>query len=489
MKQIVKKVLSPQWFAIGYLPWLAVNMATPVNVLDFTRVVLVLFAVWALAICVKEFFFSGKQAWTDKGIAVLLFFLAACLLSQVLLFRYGGLDVIGKLCYFSLCILLLYPQRALQSADYIRLIGVVARVLGVAIGALMLISDWMFIDLFSATITVRAGVVAHVGFAENRLFGVFTSPNVGGICALILLWCSFVTILWSRQMRCKVLWRVLAGVQIALAAIYISLALSRGTYISGLVLVIGYLILRPAFAREKALNVFVQIAIRAASIAAAVALCVGTLNVVNRLCCEAITWNYETKVKHQMIEDTEEMKEIIESVKLGSEGRVEANREDIDFTNKRSHIWNSHLSLLKGKHLFIGLNQPDEYLSQMMAQGKTYSNTVVTYVKYGSGNLHNGYLQVLVNGGLLAFLPLVLFLGWCAFLAARYAGRTLFSGKLPLDTAAYTLFSLTLPMVMAILINNVVESNFALMGANFIQAFFWFVTGACVLSMREGAKR
>ena len=35
-------------------------------------------------------------------------------------------------------------------------------------------------------------------------------------------------------------------------------------------------------------------------------------------------------------------------------------------------------------------------------------------------------------------------------------------------------------MVLAILANNVFESNFVLMGANFFQALFWFLAGATV---------
>ena len=488
MKRVVDKILSPQLFLLCYLPWLAINMVTVVNILSFTRVVLVLFAAWAVAICVKEYLFGGKQAWVHKGIAVLLFFLAACLMSKVLLYRYGGLDVIGKLCYFSLCILVLYPQRRLQSADYIKMLSVLARTLGIVIGIMMLISDWMFVSVFSSTITIRAGGTANVGFAENRLYGIFTSPNVGGAYALILVWCSFVTLLWSGKMRAKILWRILAAVQMILAVMYISVALSRGTYLMGLAMVIGYMILRPSFAREKALKAWLQVSLRVVSVVAAIFLSIGIVNVFNRVSCEIMTWNYETNLKSDDAEKDEQMQAIVENALLGSAGRVEADRDDIDITNKRTRIWKSNLSLLKGKHLLIGVNQPHEYLKKTMEQGVTYPEQVVTFVNYAKSNTHNGYLQILVSGGLLAFLPMAAFLAWCAYLAVRYMAKSLLGGKWPMNTAAYALFSVTLPMVLGVLVDNVVESNFALMGANFIQAFFWVVAGACVLSMCEGAK-
>jgi hypothetical protein len=42
-------------------------------------------------------------------------------------------------------------------------------------------------------------------------------------------------------------------------------------------------------------------------------------------------------------------------------------------------------------------------------------------------------------------------------------------------------------MVLCILGNNFVETNFVLMGANFFQALFWVLAGAAVLS--AGAKQ
>ena len=39
----------------------------------------------------------------------------------------------------------------------------------------------------------------HVGFAENRLYGVFSSPNVGGMYALVLIWCALINIFYLKK--------------------------------------------------------------------------------------------------------------------------------------------------------------------------------------------------------------------------------------------------------------------------------------------------
>ncbi len=485
MKKVLEKVLSPQVFAICYLPWLAINMVTVINIMEFTRIFLALFAVWAVAICVKLYFFSGKGPWIHKSVSILLLFLAACLVSQVLNFSYGGLDSVGKFCYFALCIVLLYSQYQADTMDYVGVLKVLVRILGIVIGIMILVSDWMFVDIFSATIEGRSGVTVNVGFTQNRLFGVFSSPNVGGTFALILIWCSFLTLKWVKTMRCRVLWIVLSIVQIVSAAMYISVALSRGTYISGIVLIVSYLLIRAPFEKEKMLSAWKQCLIRVISIAAAVIVCIVGIQGMNTLSCEAMEWNYERKIANEPPENVGELSTIVENAQQGSAGRVEAGRDDIDISNKRFSIWKAHLELLEGERLIVGVNNPLAYLESQVSNGKTFSEDQLTYVRYANGNLHNGYLQVLVNGGLLALLPLLVFLLLCVVKAFRFAGGTLLTRKRSTDTKAYELFSLSFPVVLMILVNNVFETNFVLMGANFIQAFFWFIAGVCVQSMQK----
>ncbi len=484
MKGLLNKILSPQLFALCYLPWLAINMVTLINVMDFTRYVLIGFALWGVAICAKIYLFGGKKSWTEKGIALPIAFLAACLIGQVINFKHGGFDMIGKLCYFALCILVLYSQRDKDVNDYRKSLSVLSRVLGIVIGALMIVSDWMFFNLYSGTVVGRSGVEIKVGFAENRLFGIFSSPNVGGFYALILIWVSFIVLFLSKDMRLKLLWRILAVTQILLAVVYISVALSRGTYVSGIVLVVSYFILRPPFKKEANLKTWKQIGIRAASILAAVLICVGTVTVANKASCQMLIYNY--RLNHGDI-PYDQLPDIIKNAMLGSDGRVEANREDIDITNKRSGIWAANLSLLKGKNMVVGVNHPVKYMENTKAEGVSYTEDQEFYINYAGGNTHNGYVQILVNGGLLAFIPMLMFLLYCVIKVIKHLSATLFAGKA--KSKDYLIFALVLPMVLAILINNVFETNFVLMGANFFQAIFWFAAGACIQCTKKGAEK
>lgn len=514
MKKVLDKLISPQAFALAYLPWLAVYMVSVVNILPITRVVLAGYAAWAAVVCVRMYVLGGKSAWTHKGMALLIGFLAACLLTQALGFAYGGFAALGRLCYFALCILVVYSQHGCGVSDYYPLLRRAAVVLTVVITVLMLVSDWMFLTMYSATVTVRSGVMANVGFAENRLFGVFTSPNVGGTFALILIWCCVLLIRLARDMRGKVAWRVLAAVGIAAAMMYISVSLSRGTYVSAAVLVAAWMMVRPALRRERPLAVWKQAIIRVASAGAALVLCAAAVGAVNRVSCAMLEWNYHRGAASEAsapataaapmrltagmtalaadaadirpVIDDATAQQIIDNAHLGFDGRVEVG--DTDISNNRFRIWRDHLSLLEGKYLFIGINQPPAYLTSRQAAGEVFTDEQVTTVTYAGGNLHNGYLQMLVNGGLVTLLPMAAFLLWCAVRALRYAGGALLTRRRPVDSRAYALFSVTLPMILAILANNVFETNFVLMGANFIGAFFWLIAGACVQSIREGVE-
>lgn len=278
MKKFVDQVLNPQWFALCYLPFLAINMMQPVNPMMFTRVLLAFFAVWGVAVAAKCYF-TSKQIWVRKYLPILLCFLAICLATEVLNFQYGGVRIIGEWCFFAICILLLYTQNNSDMEGYSKLLKKVTAILGVVISVMMIISLWMFVTMYSQQITTRSGVVVTIGFKENRLFGVFSSPNVGGLFALISIWCSIFSLyLRKDQKKTYPVWVAVSVVQILLAVGFISAALSYGTYLMGFAFLAVFCLLRPAFRVEQKLRVWQRYTVRIVSVAVAVILCAGIIS-------------------------------------------------------------------------------------------------------------------------------------------------------------------------------------------------------------------
>lgn len=490
MKKILGKVLDPQLFAVSYLIFLAVNMVQIINPMALTRIFLALFALWGLAVGIGSYL-SGKEAWTGKLMPVLFVFLAVCLGAELLNFSYGGIRRLGEFCYFALCILVLYRQYGACLASYTKFLKRLSAILGAVLSVMIAVSLWMYVNMISIELVNRKGETVTIGFHINRLFGLFSSPNVGGLFALILLWCSIVSLYLRRGTKRYKLWIAASAVQILLAAAYLSVALSRGANLVGMGFVIVFMLLRPATDWELSKRVLKQLAIRAVSAALALGISVCAVSVMQKVLvgCMQVTFCQKYDIAMEDIDSidpkdpnlSEEAKkaiQILQGAMLGFDGRVESGREDIDITNKRSDIWKAHLSILTGEKIFTGVNDPYLWYTEMKNSGVTFTEHQKFYIEWAGGNMHNGFVQILVNCGLFALLAMLLFIVLCFVRCFRYFCRALRQGGCADER--YVVFALSLPMVLCILGNNIVETNFVLMGANFFQAMFWVLAGAAV---------
>jgi hypothetical protein len=227
--------------------------------------------------------------------AILIAFLAVCFITQVINFKYGGAAVIGRLAYFALCILVLYSQYKSSVDSYKKTLIYSTRAISCAITPAIVASLIMFFTLFTGRLPLRAGVSAYVGVAENRLFGVFTSPNVGGMYALILIWCAIVNLHYLKKSKLKPLWVGISIFQILISLTFISLALSRGTHLAGTALLITFLAVRVPLGFEKKLNIWLQGAIRAVSVFLCLVIVIGALSVLRSSCIKITSAVVEAK--------------------------------------------------------------------------------------------------------------------------------------------------------------------------------------------------
>lgn len=509
MKKLVNNLINPQTFSIYYLSWLAINMIVVVNPLRFTRFVLVFFAIWSVGVAVKIYIINKTFIGSYKYMNILLLFLSSCLLSFLINFSYGGFGSIGRLCYFSLSILILYPQFDIDSMKYTDLLRRAAHSLGIVISIPIAVSLWMFVTMYSKVGVNRAGTV-YIGLSENRLFGVFTSPNVGGSYAIILIWCAMIILHLDKKKKYSYWWMGIALFEIILGMTYISLALSKGTYLSGSIAIVTYLLFRSSSTYEQKMKKSMQILLRLASTIVVLGLCIISLKGLHTVSCTAMEFVFDRQHKVEEIIPTDpsstpptpstpiepspdqppstnntvkDAYETINNAKKGNEGRTEANRSDIGITNKRYSIWINHLKLLKGRNLIFGINNPMRYYDVTLKNGEEFSHEQTIYINYASGNMHNGFFQILVYCGLISFSIFFLFLLLCLRSVISYK-KTCMSPANNINSAySNQIFDLCFPLVMAILFNNLVETNFALMGTNFIQALFWFTAGGCMTAV------
>ena len=163
---------------------------------------------------------------------------------------------------------------------------------------------------------------------------------------------------------------------------------------------------------------------------------------------------------------------------------MEASKEERDISNKRFDIWKNHIQIITGKNILTGVNDPLIYFQKNSEAGMEFTHEQLIFIEWAKGNMHNGYLQIYVNCGVVALLLMLVFLIIC-FIKCLGMFAWGVKNNMEANNLCYTLFALCAPMVVCILVDNLVETNFVLMGANFFQAVFWFAAGVCVLCVTQ----
>lgn len=472
MKKLVDIILSQRVFVNLCIPFLAINMLSVVNVCSFTRVGLALFGVWGVLMSLRNLMVCRREPLHAREL-LLVVFASAVVVSSLFRYSFGGLEAQIRMGFGVLTILAFYFLKVDESCEKWVLWPVLEVVLSVA----LIVSLTMFFVDYSGTVVGRSGVRGFVGFCENRLFGIFSSANVGGTYAIILTLCSVVGY-ERRRARKGALALFLAELLIVLS--YLTLTLSRGAWVMVFSL-FGLMAWRLSACWGRKFLLRVSVAVVAALLAVGVQFPMRhVLVAVRETILMAIVPDAKQSANPPAALVKSEREDIVrrsQEIRSGFSGRIEAKASSQDFTNKRKDIWIAHLNLLKSRCVLgIGYPSLDQY--KELQQKKIVSWHDYVYLCYAKGNLHNGYLNVMVHYGVPVFLLLVFFLLTCV---RRIIGNIL-DDTTPLMTYLLSTY------VVLIVVNNIHETNIVMMGANFFQGLFWFALGACVFGRHEHGK-
>ena len=527
---IKNTVLNFNIFILSYIIFCSINMMTIINILPITRIFLVFFGIWGMVLCAYAYF--CKHLFFNKNIILLIILLFVCGVSNLLNYNYGGFTSLGKLFFFGLSILLVYAQGDNTYEKQVNLFKKVAITLSVVISLALLISVIMYVCQYSKSLVLRTGDTAYLGLYENRLNGVFSSSNVGGMYALISLFLLIYMVVCLERKNVIIITGYVLQYLIAMA--YISAALSRGTYVSMLifwmVLVLLYMV--------KTNSIGKTIALKCAVFVIGIGISFGTLFVLKKVLIfgmeryinlnisnqgsivdienneeesrneESDGFAYENDASNDDMtlqateqEETQvntdknlEAEHILENVKQGFDGRVESIKGNADITNKRKDIWIGNLSLLSDKrNLLIGVNNPYVYMTRNIEAGKEFSHYQTVWIEWADGNMHNGYIQILVNCGVVAFLLFIIYLvlsmkNAICFMVVNIKKKSEMNKE---EYERYISFVVCVAFICAILVDNIFESNMLLYGTNFFQNMFWFVAGTfyCIVEKPKGTNK
>lgn len=544
---IKNTVLNFNAFILSYIIFCSINMMTVINIMPITRIFLVFFGIWGIILC--AYAYLCKHLFFNKSMILLIILLIVCGVSNLINYNYGGFTSLGKLFFFGLSILLVYAQGDNTYEKQVNLFKKVAITLSVVISLALFVSVIMYVCQYSKSLVLRTGVTAYLGLYENRLNGIFSSSNVGGMYAFISLFLLIYMVVCLERKNVIIITGYVLQYLIAMA--YISAALSRGTYVSIFVFWSAFVLLYMV----KTNSIGKMIALKCGVFIIGIVICLVTVFALKKVLIfgmesyinfnksnqdsiidieknEEEIPNTESDVSSELIEQAKESdaneeslsqttvqteesasnddmtlqtaeqedttqknnteetqnnidrnteaEQILENIKLGFDGRVESLQGKADITNKRKDIWVGNLSLLSDKrNLFIGVNDPYVYLARNIESGKEFSHYQTVWIEWARGNMHNGYIQVLVNCGVVAFLLFIAYIilsmkKAICFMLVNIKKKSQMNKE---EHERYIYFVVCVAFICAVLVNNIFESNMLLYGTNFFQNMFWFVAG------------
>lgn len=322
------------------------------------------------------------------------------LLSNRNLMNFSG---ISNYCYLLEVLALVYSYGK-DSAKRDRCISSVACTV---ISAANLVGIWMFYTKFYLYVPGRGCIGMYP--SENRLAGLFGNPNVLGMICMVGVCLALIQLVSGSKGAA----RVACGISVVVNLTTLLLANSR-TQIYSLILLSAVVVFMLCIRKNRSFK-----AISLASVIAAVVLVVafGGSKLI-QLGLAKLDTNYSYYEMHILEGGKKEMEPITEAttepiaeaaiapstdtIPTQPDDQTASINRDTGFTgmNGRIEIWMQGIELFKHKPLIgWGMDNLDYALREIGVDGY--------FVK---GNLHNTYLDVLVDFGILGFTCLIAYL-------------------------------------------------------------------------------
>lgn len=402
-------------------------------------------------------------------------------ITVVLNIRYQTVFMINNLFYIVQSAVLFYPVELDDSRERFRLWmqrinrAFTAIVFLASLASILLyvfnISYWIF----------NAGDHSWIrqGFIENRLFGVYSNPNIGSIfAAAAIVMLGQNNVFAGRKIYQFSGWGYL---NIVIQLIYIALSASRGTLLTGLVFIgllfVFYVIrsLMHHFSWRRLGTLFFQGVLTLFLVVS------GYAGIEKAISYAPGLANYGYQLVTGELRENEEL--ALGGTQKASLGNIQATElrtvdDNAETSSGRVTIWQAGINVLKQKPLFgVGDSvfyrnkRPNETTTQIDMQQLDELDR--QELKRSRGYLHNTYVSALVKAGGIGFLLYVGFL--VAFML--YHLRFLLSGAFVGANPWHQLYAVTFAMLASFLFTDLVESHLMFTNRDVINAIFWLNAG------------
>ncbi|WP_429973823.1 O-antigen ligase family protein [Enterococcus sp. AZ163] len=406
---------------------------------------------------------------------ICLFMLTISFLFTILLNRqYNFLPMLYNFGYLLISIFVIFPVDFSQSIEVrknklIQFNNVFILMIFIA-GLISVIQFFMLLGY--RVPTEVAGVTARQGFLEHRLFGVYTSPNVGalfGYCSIVL---SFINLLLLEFKKKKIVFLYL--INFITQVVFNSLSSSRGTQITFVFFLTALLLLffNKEFTREMSNSINTKKIILGT-------ICLLLFIGVGTSCFKKILGTIPPRYisvtqNRNDLEGLEETDNSDESNKVPV--KVEHSEEGSEISSGRFNIWKGGISVLSQKPLF-GFGELDFFSSSKLNFNKRkLTDQNLISLEKSHGNMHNGYLQVLLASGIVGFL--IVYVYYALNILSLFK-VFLFSGSNRKNISGFNMafLGVSLILLLSFFVNELVEVHLLFNKRDVISLIFWYYLG------------
>lgn len=434
---------------------------------------------WGILILIKDFF-TERTMFKMPYWYVLLALGASYLISVVLNYPYNFMDSVYNWIYLVTTLFLFYPIDYKQKDETIKrnysfFIDVFVSIVCV----LSFISVFLFIfDIAYTVPTGTIGIIARQGFTESRLFGLYTSPNVGALFGFLSIVLSVVNNILKRGNWKSFSWLYI--VNLVVQYLFYILASSRGTQLTAnmffivlFVLLSLQVILTKKEVAKRLKNIFVYF------ILSFLALNVVTIVIESGLSYVPGTVTSIVDIEEAFTKDNssgETTKK--DSKKNGFKVEkvdIQHSEEGAEVSSGRLSIWTAGLTAMKQSPLF-GLADADLYRNgdtTKQIDENLLSELDKKELKRAHGNMHNTYVAVLVKSGIVGFV----ILGTFMVLILKDNVIYVFNIKEKMDEPLNQVFLILLSLILALLFEDLVENHLIFNNRDVTSLIFWYTLG------------
>lgn len=446
-----------------------------INVSIVSRILLAFFSIWGILIVISEILVKRCHNYVNTNTGCLLVMLIWCFISFIGNWNNNGFYNLLSLYYYGLCILVLYVNDdSLEKSK--RELNAIAKLYTLISLAAASLCIYMFLEQKSFSFIGRNGAEMRIGVWENRLFGIFSSPNVGGTFFFIGVSLSLYLLYILKNEKNSFMWRLLCCLNLVASLWYIILSLSRGTYLSIFIASFFMVTLfQNSHVRYKSniCRFLKKVFLWGCFVTAAIVL----TGLIRNISQSLVNMNSKDEIVFERIEYSNNTPNESAAV-----AQVVEESPAIDISNKRFAIWKASIKMaMKSPIIGVG-NSYSKYHNMTSEEQEYFTPYERIMIDYSGGNIHNGYFQIFVYCGIVALIFYMLFLIYSLLKIIRFYKTT---NNIYLKNRGTFLFGI----IIYLLVNNFVESNMALMGANAFQAAFLLFSGYIIFLCNTEKKK